>query len=398
MSVPEFMMNFFGDLTSFEGKTDEGESRPFQKETNTRKATKVYYGERPMTRADASYMKAHFNEESLMEKVDGLDECVQQNLADEFVGYGIETDLYKLPKTMCEMFRSFMSEMSVRKTDKRQKSTVKQNCPGCPSNEESKDKSVSKKPEFESSTMALARKFCLDYEDQKKFLVLCQIADYIDPLHKHVRTMYTEYLRQDDEVKRAIMHLNNIPMLEFEPDWEYSYLDEFRKDIKALELVTEKDLLYEGGKYFHRARNYAKLIIREKNPRIFPAVPTRVRRDFFKPPYKDDLLNFIDEYLYYRNDEDTFKYVSVPPFDWMIEYLDLLNCSEESLTYWMCMFIWSACYIIPREITSRQKKVMERDEDENSLYYPSPTIDDIENMEDLYYYTLYVLYNLYSRN
>ncbi len=80
----------------------------------------------------------------------------------------------------------------------------------------------------------------------------------------------------------------------------------------------------------------------------------------------------------------------------MIEHLNLLECSDENLAYWMCIFIYSACCIIPREIPERQRS-KEYDEGDE-LYYYSPVLEDIDTLEDLYYLTLYVLHNLYSRD
>ena len=195
------------------------------------------------------------------------------------------------------------------------------------------------------------------------------------------------------------MYLNNIPILEYKKEWELTYLTEFRNDIKELKLISERDLLYEGGKYFHRARNYADKVIKDKNPRIFPVVPTEIKMTLNNRLYKNDLISYIDEYLYYKDDEEASKYVEIPPFEWMITHLGLTDttvCPEVDLTYWMCMFIWSACYIIPREISERQKIEEVEADEEDELYYPSPTIEDVTYMEDLYYFTLYVLHNLYS--
>ncbi|MBR5658586.1 MAG: hypothetical protein IKX10_04225 [Lachnospiraceae bacterium] len=390
MTVPEFMMNFFCDLASSEDVDDESEACPFQKETNYRKSSKVYYGERPMTRTDAYYMKTHFNEEALIEKINDLEEHVQQNLADELTDHGIDADIWNLSDVMCDLFRGYMDEMSRKMVHKSKKNDHS----ACTTPEEAHS-SKKTKLIFDSKTMELARNFCIDHENEKRLFILCQIADYIDPLHQHVRSLYTEYLRQNDEVKNAIMVLNNIPLLQFEKDWEYDYLDVFRNDIRELKLVTEKDLLYEGGKYFHRARNYPKIVFRNVNPRIFPIVP----RDMIsKQIDKGDLLSYIDEYLYYKDNEKYFKYVNVPPFDWMIEHLNLLNCSEEELAYWMCLFIRSACLIIPREIPARQKPEKEYDEDadEDECFFLTPGLNDLETMEDLYYSTLYIFHDLYS--
>lgn len=387
ITISEFMMNFFGDLASVEDKCTVNSACPFQKETNSRKATQVFYGERPMSKADASFMKAHFHEENLIEMVNKLDECVQQNLVDELSPHIKEVNLLNLPEKMCSLFRDFMDEMSGKK---RESSNLKENLDL--SNDEKK-KGKDSKEIFDSNTISSARKFSIDHEEEKELFILCQIAEYINPFHKHVRPLYTEYLEQNDDVRKAIMFLNGIPILKFEPNWEYLYLEKFRNDIKELKLVTDMDLLYDGGKYFHCSRHYADKKLKNKNPRIFPVVPTQTRQRIYKDPYKGDLLNYIDEYLYYKDDKDMFKYVSIPPFDWMIKHLDLMACPEEKLAFWMCKFIWSVCHIIPREIPSR-KKVMK---DEDDIYVLEPTMDDIIYMEDLYYLTLFVMYNIYSQ-
>ena len=387
--VSEFMMLFFYELSSDAEKNDENDSCPFQKETNSRKASKVYYGERPMTRADASYMKTHFNEDALIGKVNELDDYIQQNLVDELTSHGIDVDLWKLPETMCNLFRGYMEEMSREKKNSKTEIILQTSNDLLEVNVIEERKAVGSEHAVDSKIIEAARNFCIDYEDQIEYLVLCQIAEYVAPFHNHVRCMYTEYIRQNDEVKKAIMELNHIPILFFEPNWEYTYLDKFRKDIKKLQLVTEKDLLYEGGKYFHRARQYAEVLITKPNSRIFPCVPTSAV--ISKQPYRSDLLTYIDEYLYYKDDEKLFNYVCVPPFKWVMDSFDLVNCPEVELTYWMCMFICSACHIIPREIPERHRP----DESWDDEYIVTPNLDDITRMEDLYYLTLYVLHDLY---
>lgn len=377
MSVHDFMSGFFATITACDEGEDLNEACPFQKLSDKSKAKKVFYGERRMTEKDAIYVKSHFDEEAFMSLIENRPEHIQQNLIDELGRHKIEVDFSMLPQMMCRMFRGYMDEIQDRKKEKKTAKVIEKE--SVTPNKQSLGDLV------DSETIKLARNFCIDYEEQRDLIILCQMANYIDPLHKHVRPMYTEYLRQSPEVQKEIMSLCNIPMLQFETDWEYKCLDIFRDDIKKLRLVTEKDLLYDGGKYFHRAKRYSEMEIDECNPRIFPAVHTKTMAALLTNPY-GDLLSYIDEYLYYQGNEEAMKMVGQPPFDWMIDNLGLLSCPEEDLTYWTCIFIYSACMIIPREI----KRETEPKED-----FSIPQLSDVRYMEDLYYVALMALYELY---
>jgi hypothetical protein len=377
MSVHDFMSAFFAEITACDEGDALNETCPFQKISDKSKAKKVFYGERELSKKDAIYVKSHFDEEAFMSLIESRPDYIQQNLIDELKRHKIEVDFSMLTQKMCSMFREYMDDILDRKTEKQIAKVIKEES-DVPTKQIVEDS-------VDSETLKLARNFCIDFEEQRDLIILCQMAKYIDPLHKHVRPMYTEYLRQSEEVQREIMSLCNIPMLQFEEGWEYKYLDMFRDDIKRLELVTEKDLLYDGGKYFHRAKRYAEIEIDEYNTRIFPVVHTKCMAALFTSPY-GDLLNYIDEYLYYQGNEEAMKTVGQPPFDWMIDNLGLLSCPEEDLTYWMCVFIYSACMIIPREI--KKEKRIRND-------FSIPQISDAKYMEDLYYSALMALYELY---
>ncbi len=378
-TVGDFMLDFFAKIAVADGE-DVDENCPFQKESDRRKAEKVFSGERALPKKDALFMKSHFNEDAFFRLFENLPEHMQQNLIDEIGKYGLKTDFQSLPKTMCDLFRDYIIGISEKKTsnDKDNSKRIKNDVP---QEKLSNERNI----HISSTAMTEAKRFCIAYEDNKQLFVLCQIARQIAPLHKHVRSMYTDYLNNSAETQDAIMGLCDIPVLKFETDWEDTYLTYFKEDIKKLHLVSKKDLLYEGGKYFHRAKLYPSIEVNGINTRIFPSAG--ICEDVNNLTGKrTNLVGFIDEYIYCRDNKIKNDITIITPFDWMIENLDLLNCSEDELTFWMCLFIYSACYIIPRDYG--RKNV-------NDLVFTTPSFTYLSTLEDLYYATLLVLYDIY---
>lgn len=230
-----------------------------------------------------------------------------------------------------------------------------------------------------------ARKFLLKYEEQKNLIVLCQVANYISPNQNHFRQMYTDYILCKKSVQKEIMRLMELPFYNFEPNgWEYKYLSYMEEDCEKYKLSSQH-FLYDGGKYFHRITHYSYITNENMNPRIFPRVPSR----FNIKNTPNNLLGYIDEYLYWKDDSDKFQYVSTPPMDYIDHLCDDYN--SDSYLYWVNMFVMSACLVLRRE------KVMTY---EDTINWTTPAFEELKTYEDLYFaslLTLYVFYNkLYS--
>ena len=384
-SYSAFMYEFFSTITS-DDDLSAMESSPFESDTFVAKAKKMQNGGRQLSKNDAIFVKSHFNENNFVglidEKLQEMPDYIRNNLESDLQNFYPEFDRKEdVSSIICHVFLEYIDKMANKKRSPRSSKSVEKNATASKTSTiENKD--IEADSAFDDQTLTLARNFCIDHEEEKELFPLCQIGNYIDSLHKHNREMYTEYNRLGRNVQKAIMFLNEIPFYEFEEYWEYKYLELFREDTKKLNLVKEKDLLYDGGKYFHRAKDYADITLNDSNPLIFPAIPNR-----FIGNRQMDLIYYIDEYLYYRNDKEVKKKLTKePPFEWMINNLGLLDCPEDQLTYYMCLYIYSACHVIPREYGRKNPE---------EISFTTPNLEYIETMEDFYYAALLALYNIY---
>ncbi len=373
-----FMYAFFDTILLGNKDDSEMDVRPFQKESNAGKAKKIYYDERDLSKNDIQYIRSHFDEDAFLALFDDLPGNMQQNLIDELKRYEVDANYENLAEVMCQRFVDLLRDLSEKKKTKKVKSDEHEilNC----------TTSKEKTPRSGDETLDSARRFCIQYEEQRDLLVLCQIARQIAPLHNHVRYMYTDYLSQGKEVQDAIMHLCDIPLISFMPNWEKKYLEFFREDIKRLQLSTVNDLLYEGGKYFHRARQYSNIKLTDISPKIFPSI--NIKTGFVTSNKVVELIDYIDDYLYWQENKGKKKAEVASPLDWMIENLDLLNCNEEELVYWVCLFIFCSCYVIPRKYGRKQP---------DDITFLAPPLICLTTIEDLYYASLLALQNIYSQ-
>ena len=213
---------------------------PFGKVSNKSKANKVFSGERLLSKKDAEYIKSNLDENLFYDLIDNTPENAQQHLIDELTNKGIDVDFNNLSEIMTNLLLKFMDaaiqgsdEIITGKVDDSDH-TVRVNPP----------EKNSKELVIDQATKDEARRFCIDHESEIELLPLCQVAFNLNPMHKHVRDLYTEYNKCNLEVRKAIMIMNDIPILSFEDQWKYKYLDLFREDIKRQRLCNIKDLLY----------------------------------------------------------------------------------------------------------------------------------------------------------
>jgi len=198
-----------------------------------------------------------------------------------------------------------------------------------------------------------------------------------------IRDMYNEYIELETMVRKAIMILNDIEIFEFERFWEHKYLESFDKDIKKLG-ISNKNIFYDGGKYYHRINNTPMLIPCDTNPRCFPKVPSEI---CISEKYKyNDLLGYIDEFLYYKDNEELHAYVSEPPLNYLYRMYFLEPCPDSELAFWLNLFVYSACFIIPREYKRK---------DPLTITFNAPDLSEIETYEDLYFSSLMCLFDIY---
>ena len=105
--IVDFMSNFLGSITVDDnGKTNL--SCPFTMKKDASKARKAYSGERELSMNDAIFIKGHFREEVLYERIEELPETVLQSLIDDLNRFGIEATLHNAPDVMCTVFREIL--------------------------------------------------------------------------------------------------------------------------------------------------------------------------------------------------------------------------------------------------------------------------------------------------
>lgn len=228
-----------------------------------------------------------------------------------------------------------------------------------------------------------ARRFCIDHETEKELFALCQVAFNLNPTHKHIRNLYTDYNKCNHNVRNAIMIMNDIPILHFKDGWKYKYLDLFREDIKKQQLCKDKDLLYEGGKYLHKAMHYPSESILYNYIYTYPTIIINHNTN-----QMGSLVDFIDEYIHH-NFNLSLGYNGEPPLEWMINTFnmtDTTDCPDNLLAILLNLFVLSACYVIP--INYKRKKP-------DDIDFITPSLDEIETLEDLYYASLLNLHNIY---
>lgn len=290
---------------------------------------------------------------------------MQQNLIDELDKFGVETSYQTLGRDMCDLFLELIEKREV----KDENIQVKQM--GKVTTECSRD--------FCDEVVDEARRFCIDHKDEIHLLPLCQIAMYIGPMDEHFRRIYADYIYLDKAVREAVMKINNISLLSFKEHWEYRCVELFEEDIEKLELANVK-FLYDGGKYFHKIKNYSNFVPKEMDPKFFPKATKKGIK------YDDSLMGFIDNYLYYKKIKSRKRIARIVPMDYLWNKVGMGQCPECEMVFWTNLFIYSASLVIIREYGRKEPMDIE---------FLAPALYELETLEDLYYATLMTLYNIY---
>lgn len=380
-SNPLFMKSFFSSILIQPELDIDYEELPFGKESNKSKANKVFSGERALSKKDAEFIKSNFDPDAFYDLIESIPGNVQQNLIDELMKKGIDVYSGDLTDILSNLLLRFM-DAAIQGSDEiiigNDDDSEGQVCT------EILEKSFEKNSVIDQETEDEARRFCIDHESEIELLPLCQVAFNLNPMHKHVRDLYTDYNKCNLSVRKAIMIMNDIPILCFEEHWKYKYLDLFREDIKNQNLCNNIDLLYEGGKYLHKAMNSPSVSIGYEYKDAFPTV---IYNHQTNRPGR--LVDFIDEYIHH-NYNLTLGYNGEPPLEWMINEFNMTNtsaCPEWLLAIWLNLFVLSACYLIP--INYKRK-------DPEDILFLAPETDYLETLEDLYYAALLNLHSIYS--
>ena len=288
---------------------------------------------------------------------------------------------YNVGEKLSELFKNIICSAAEQKRKPKKKSNqTKQTSV----NNKSNDSVVLE--ELSENAKDEARRFSIEHESEREFFALCQVACTLNPMHNHVRKLYTDYNMCSHDTRNAILIMNDIPVLFFEDDWECKYLELFREDIRKQHLMQGIDLLYEGGKYLQKAMEYPENHVSDLYKYAFPTIGGNKNQN-----KRGKLVDFIDQYVY-KNENLTFGYGGEPPLQWMINAFDLTNaenCPENQLAIWLNLFVYSACYVIPRNYNRR---------DPADLSFLAPDTEEIETLEDLYYSALLNLHSIYSQD
>ena len=256
--------------------------------------------------------------------------------------------------------------------------------------EESSNHNQINQPEYHSRELELleerieqeAEAFCVKYEADKLFIPLCQIAKITNPTKKHQTEMYQKFCLCTASVRNKILEINGNDNLDFSGNnWWHGYFKRFEKDYEEYELG---DISYINSfdQYFLRLLDYGNASVSKYLLRIFPP---RIKDPKMKafPNYKNDVIGFIDEYIYYRKYDD-YKDLLAPPMDYMWKGLNLGGCDELTLSALLALFIIGTCHAVPLK------------EEQKVFAYSGPSYYDVKTAEDLFYLTLLTLYETYK--
>lgn len=226
-----------------------------------------------------------------------------------------------------------------------------------------------------------AKNFCIKFEKELVLLPLCELAYNLNPLHKHHRKLYTEFNKLSEENRKTVLSMKEIPVYSFpEGNWIYEATDLF-ESINLEKGLSKFRFLYDGAKYLHRAmERYSDEEVESIDPWVFDS-GYKQSIDFPGYEYKIGMTSYINEFLYSPAPDAEYE----APLNYMWEMFDLRNAQEKVVTYCICSYIISCCKMI----------IPEDSEFYANVFFLSDYDYLIKRQEDLYYYAIFMLYNLY---
>lgn len=187
-----------------------GVQNPFQNSAEDT-LNRIFRGTNSFPCAKAKIIYMHKNEEKLSSYLQGLGENVVFNIETEIQkkdsSYEFDDSCYKLAELIFDKLNRASEKVYVTKTSLH-KGVVEDN----------------------EEVFRQAQAFCIEYEEELELIPLCQIAAFLNPMHKYVREMYTDYCKCSVEVKKKILELKNIIVMEFfDKNWIAKAIDLFDK-------------------------------------------------------------------------------------------------------------------------------------------------------------------------
>ncbi|MCR5800451.1 MAG: hypothetical protein K6G69_10285 [Lachnospiraceae bacterium] len=370
MNTDEFTQELFRKITQTDNEENIIENTVFS-------TYRSYYSGERSIKQFAKKIRKNIEPACFMTYIDDLSDEAREQIVQAFSSECNDLTVMNVGEKMADLFKSIIIEASEASSKSQNKAATQQN--------HTKKKSISEKDPIENEAIFLeAQKFCMMYENEISLLPLCQIAFFIDPLHKNIRQMYSDYILLSSEVKKKVLEMKDVPTLIFSEKWIEKAIAAYEKQVIELGL-TSRSFLYEGAKYFHYAYNrYSQIQVNEFNPCIFDRIYLRGMTAGFLKNKKCTISSYIEDYLYYQKTGEEIIYD--PPMDYLWDKMNLGNCPEHELSYWICLFIITSCYQI-------MNKSIYEDEKWENIYIHSNLI---QTLEDMYYYALLQLYRTYE--
>lgn len=347
----------------------EGSKNPFEDSAEDT-LKRIFRGTNPFPKNKAKYIYLHKDESRLSSYL--------QKMGDNII-YNIEAEIQTQEDSYQHDDSCFnLSKLLFEKTHNIYVKTSKKNCDN------------TEKAEEDENLYRQAQAFCIEHEEEIELLPLCQIASFLNPLHKYVRQMFTDYCKCSAAVKKKILQINNCKELIFsDKNWISKSLDLYDKKIHEMKLCTV-NFLYDGGKYFHRAfQRYSDIFV-EYDPWVFDPL-IKMEPVPFKKDYKCNFRIWTSNYIELINSNTKEDIIS--PIDSMWAYCRNANVPEDEVTYWVCMSMIATCSLLNDHIGGITKH------DEIDLYDVDlgDSEDLINSQEDMYLYALLELFILFNR-
>lgn len=361
-----YITNLFIKEPSTEAENEEDEEDRYNPLSSYGKRTleKIYSNEDsyPLAKKTARKLKSKYDPTKFYEELTlSLSYAVVSELISDLKKYGITAQKNNYEKKCAEVYYAFLNNLSegIDSND---------DLPEGRSDTAAKSKETAKLKQAEK-TNPEALSFCKRHEKELPLLPLCFVSDAVAVLRHNVRTLYDDYSLCTEETKKEICRLTKTDYVDFKENLIGKCIDLFEKDLERYHLGKRR-FLYDGGKYLHLALKFGEMQIESTDPFVFrPLFPNSV--------INSSLTSYIREYLRGKNDHSDYP----EPVDMVWEEMRLGSCSPEEMAFWTMRMIISCIYQMPSG------------ENKQNIF-----IDEscLETYEDMYYYTLLVLYSRYK--
>ena len=356
-------------ITDEEKQDDENDFYNPLNQLKQRTLEKIYTGEEnhKVSKKNARILRSRYSPDIFENYLMEFDCDTQKRFSSELNQFGFKSRINNFEKKASDIYFRYLSAMVEGKDyivlgDKSAASNIKE----IAGKNEPKDLSID------------CKRFIINHEDEIPLLPLCMIAENVFPLHKNARQMYNDYQLLSSQDKEKILEHFKCKEISFTDNWVKECIERFKDSINTLQLSNKKEILYDNAKYLHGAINYDSTVIENIDPFIFA---TPIESQSLKKLLQQDYLNrtvqsYIEMYL------NNCEYAIEAPLDALWDTVDLGNCSEEEMCFWVMRFVLSACYNISAKSNIESPYDIEE--------------YNIETFEDMYYFTLLQLYLTYT--